>query len=129
MISNKFNFDGVGHAWGGEISTRPGWEAEIAIELYREDAPHSVMVEMRVQEAEFIVENLRAAIDTAHEEREPEMDPCPFCGSVIVHMDNMSGTFNALCPGCWAKGPSAATRQRASDIWNTRIQVMKARSE
>lgn len=48
---------------------------------------------------------------------EPEMKPCPFCGSSSIHV---IGNLDVQCQVCDAYGPEKPTREEAVEAWNTR---------
>lgn len=48
---------------------------------------------------------------------EPEMKPCPFCGSDMVGLTHMC-LLNVTCFNCKATGPRALTKEKAIELWN-----------
>lgn len=48
---------------------------------------------------------------------EPELKPCPFCGSSDVHVIE---NLDVQCKECDAYGPEKPSREKAVNAWNTR---------
>jgi len=55
-------------------------------------------------------------------ENEPELGPCPFCGSVAIfeRYDSEEGTFLALCPRCNVSTVQGSKHDTA-EVWNRRV--------
>jgi len=57
-------------------------------------------------------------------EREPELKPCPFCGSHDVHVEDVQTAKDLMCvkcQTCWAKSAFLGTRAKVIAKWNTRV--------
>ena len=83
-----------------------------------------------------IVEAYLAAATNEHaaqgvDEVANDLKPCPFCGSVDVHIDSVNdgGGWAVRCSGCFAQGHDSAAMELSSEVkleiinaWNTRAE-------
>ena len=57
-----------------------------------------------------------------HEDKDPELKPCPFCGGEPVKFkDGINGYFKIKCKNCDVAN-KAYTEKRAIENWNYRIK-------
>ena len=55
---------------------------------------------------------------------DPEIKPCPFCGSDDIHYDENLNGFK--CQSCLGAGPWAGDEMKAAELWNTRFDCFSA---
>lgn len=55
--------------------------------------------------------------------KEPELKPCPFCGStnLTIWESTLSNTRHMRCKRCGARGPNATGRYGVIEGWNERL--------
>ena len=56
-----------------------------------------------------------------------KLEPCPFCGSGVLHKNNpekMGYTFFVSCGFCDCRGACLPTEQGAVEAWNTRAAAI-----
>ena len=60
---------------------------------------------------------------------EPELKPCPFCGSTAAHLSDLSGKLNewqVKCDRCGSRTQRFREIFNCVSTWNTRIETEKA---
>lgn len=52
-----------------------------------------------------------------------KLEPCPFCGSRSVYVEQIGsgGYFNVCCCNCLANVPLSGSRETAVVVWNRRV--------
>ncbi len=55
----------------------------------------------------------------------PAASPCPFCAGLEVGIEcrnapGLPASFSAICPDCFAAGPTCDSALEAAERWNTR---------
>lgn len=52
--------------------------------------------------------------------KQPEVQPCPQCGTPPHYYDNDAGNKYWICPNCWTAFGTFSSLQEATNIWNIR---------
>ena len=78
------------------------------------------MSESPITKAARILRDVADSLEREEARREPELKPCPFCGSSDVAILKGCELYTAKCNTCLARSQSVFSKSHAISLWNKR---------